>query len=181
LPFKVLFMKKEQDYKKDISEIRAMMERSSRFMSLSGWAGILAGLYALTGTGIAYFLLGFWPAELSGNAGGTSVSDLKNLILLAIIILVLAVGTAVLLSARKARIKSESVWNASSRRLLVAVSIPLFSGGLLILVFISLGLYGLLAPLTLLFYGMALYNAGNFTYKEVRILGLILIVLGLLS
>jgi hypothetical protein len=46
---------------------------------------------------------------------------------------------------------------------------------------ISRGLVGLVAPMSLIFYGLALYNASQFTYEEVRSLGLIQIVLGLLG
>jgi hypothetical protein len=61
------------------------------------------------------------------------------------------------------------------------MAVPLIVGGLLILVMISRGLVGLVAPMSLIFYGLALYNASQFTYEEVRSLGLIQIVLGLLG
>jgi hypothetical protein len=65
--------------------------------------------------------------------------------------------------------------------LLVNMAVPLIAGGLLILILISKGLIGLVAPFTLLFYGLALYNGSKFTYEEVRILGVIQIILGLIS
>ena len=76
---------------------------------------------------------------------------------------------------------SEYAWNITARRLLTNMAVPLLSGGILILILISKGLLGLMAPLTLIFYGLALYNAGTFTYKEVKILGLVQLSLGLLS
>jgi len=39
----------------------------------------------------------------------------------------------------------------------------------------------LIAPLTLLFYGLALLNAGNYTLSEVRYLGYSEVVLGVLA
>ena len=47
-------MKEKKDYIKDISEIRSIMERSSRFISLSGLSGVMAGLYALVASYLAY-------------------------------------------------------------------------------------------------------------------------------
>ena len=44
-------------YLDDISEIKNMMSRSSRFISLSGLSGVLAGMYALVGAALAYFRL----------------------------------------------------------------------------------------------------------------------------
>ncbi|GAB4006024.1 hypothetical protein GCM10028808_07130 [Spirosoma migulaei] len=176
-------MNEEQDYIRDIAQIRAIMERSSKFLSLAGWAGIMAGLYALAGAYIAYEVLGFNPDELvysSTNSSGSSFS-LVQVIALASAILVLAMGTAILLSYNKATKRGEKLWNAIVKRLLINMAVPLLVGGLLILVLITKGLIGLLAPFTLVFYGLALYNASQFTYEEVKSLGLIQIGLGLLS
>jgi hypothetical protein len=172
-------MSEEKDYIKDIADIRTMMERSSRFLSLSGWAGILAGIYALAGSYIAYAFLGFNPTGF-GYIPITS-TDLSNLIILASAILLLSVGTATFLSLRKANKISEKVWNATSKRMLASMIVPLITGGILCLFCISNYMFELLAPLTLIFYGLALFAAGNFTFQEVRFLGLINIALGLIA
>lgn len=176
-------MKAEKDYIRDIAEIRSMMERTSKFLSLSGWAGVMAGIYALTGAYLAYKLFYFNPDEITytTTTSGDWSTTLPKLIFLALIILVLAIGTAVFLSYRKASKRGEKLWNATSRRLLIHMFVPLVAGGLLILVLISKGLIGLMAPFTLIFYGLALYNAGKFTYGEVRVLGLIEVGLGLIG
>lgn len=176
-------MKDEKDYTRDIAEIRSMMERSSKFLSLSGWAGILAGIYALAGAFIAYKFFGFNPDEViyrSSGAAGQS-KGFVEVALVAMIVLILALGTAIIDSYRKARSKGEKAWNATSRRLLVNMSVPLSAGGILILVLISKGLIGLVAPLTLVFYGLALYTAGNFTFKVVKTLGIVQVILGLIG
>ena len=173
-------MKAKQDYIKDIAEIRSMMERSSKFLSLSGWAGIMAGVYALSGAYIAYAFLGFNPEEISASSAGLSYR-LVEVIVLAIIILMLAVGTAIFLSNKKARKRGEKAWNTTSKRLLASMAVPLIAGGVLILVLLFKDLVGLIAPLTMLFYGLALYNASRFTYDDVKSLGMIQIVLGLIS
>jgi hypothetical protein len=176
-------MKKEKDYAGDIAAIRSMMERTSKFLSLSGWAGIMAGIYALAGAFLANKYFAFNPDEIGYTRGASANGDipLHNLVALAAAILVLAIGTAVFLSYRKAHKRSERIWNATSRRLLINMAVPLVAGGLLVLVLISKGLIGMIAPVTLIFYGMALYSAGNFTYAEVRMLGLIQIGLGLIG
>lgn len=176
-------MKNEQNFIQDIAEIRSMMERSSKFLSLSGWAGILAGIYALAGAFTVYKVFSFNPDKLISSAiqsEGLS-DDLQIVILLAISILILSIGTAVFLSHKKANQSGEKTWNATSRRLIAHAAVPLITGGILILVLLSKGLVGLMAPLTLLFYGIALYNAGKFTFDAVKIFGLIQIGLGLLG
>lgn len=176
-------MKEEQDYIRDITEIRSMMERSSKFLSLAGWSGILAGIYALAGAYIAYSVFDFNPADLvhSNAPPGSLSSSLWKVVILGLIILILAIGTAVYLSYKKANKKGENLWNPTTRRLLIHMAVPLIAGGLLILILISKGLIGLVAPLTLLFYGLALYNISKFTFEEVKTLGLIEIGLGLIS
>ena len=173
-------MKEKPDYSHELTEIRSMMERSSRFLSLSGLAGVLAGIYALVGAYLAYSVIGFRPASIVSGTG-LGLSGITDIILLAIVVLLLAVGTAIFLSWKKAVKRGERLWNATSRRLLATMAVPLVAGGLLIVLLIWKDMIGLAAPLTLLFYGLALYSAGRFTYDEIKFLGLINIALGLIS
>jgi hypothetical protein len=167
---------KEQDYIQDIAEIRSMMERSSKFLSLSGWAGIMAGMFALAGAWIATTVFGFHPDEIFYTSPA-----LTQVMLLATSVLVLALASAIYDSRRKAQNRDEKVWNATSRRLLASMAVPLLAGGVFILILLAKGLIGLIAPMTLLFYGLALYNAGNFTIREVRWMGFVQIILGLIN
>ena len=169
----------EKDYTKDIAAIRSMMERSSKFLSLSGWAGVMAGIYALAAAYLTYSVIGFNPDEISPASESSSVPP--QLVSLAIGTLLLAIGTAVFLSQRKSDKRGEKLWNATSRRLLATMAVPLVTGGLLILLLSANGMTGLLAPFSLIFYGLALYAAGSFTYGAVKILGLLQIVLGLIG
>jgi predicted lysophospholipase L1 biosynthesis ABC-type transport system permease subunit len=103
-------MKENQDYLKDIAEIRSMMERSSKFLSLSGWAGIMAGMYALAGAYVAQFVIGFQPTQISFEYSGFT-----NLTLLAIGILFVSLVSAILFSRKKAADKGEEIWNSTSK------------------------------------------------------------------
>jgi hypothetical protein len=174
-------MGNEQNYIEDLAEIRSMMERSSKFLSLSGWAGIMAGIYALAGAWITYHFFGFNPDKIFYKIieSESESSDMPMVIILAILILILAIATAILLSYKKAHKRGEKIWNSTSRRLLANMAVPLLAGGIFILVLLSNDLIGLLAPSTLLFYGLALFNAGKFTYDEVKLLGMVQMILGL--
>lgn len=172
-------MKEERDYIQDIAEIRSMMERSSKFLSLSGLSGIMAGTYALAGAYIAYNFYSFNPDQIVYDT--LNSGNLSKVILLAIAILILTLGTAMFLSYKKADKRGEIVWNATSKRMITNLAIPLLAGGIFIVILLSKGLIGLIAPLTLLFYGLAMYNASKFTYDEIKFLGLIQMGLGLIS
>ena len=167
---------KEQDYIRDIAEIRSMMERSSKFLSLYGGAGILAGIYALAGAYIAVYIFNFNPDQISYETNSSG-----SIVLLGLTVLALALGSAIYLSFRKAQKRGEKIWNTVSKRLMVHMAAPLVAGGFLILILMFKNLVGLVAPISLLFYGIALFNAGIFTYKEVKALGLFQILLGLLG
>jgi len=169
-------MKEEKDHIRDIAEIRAMMERSTKFLSLSGWAGIMAGFYALAGVYGAYSIFDFWPDRLFYRS-----SNLTEVIFLATCVLLFALGSAIFFSHNKAAKQGENLWNATSRRLLLSMCVPLFAGGIMIAFLILKGLTGLIAPLTLIFYGLALFNAGNYTIAEVRWMGVVQMLLGLLN
>jgi hypothetical protein len=169
-------VKKEQDYLKDIAEIRTLMERSSRVRALSGLAGILAGIYALVGAYMAHSFVGFRPVSV---LYALTESGLRNVMVLGVSVLVLALGTAVVLTYRRAAKIAEHLNGGAVWRLLGTVAVPLVSGGIFVLLLVNQGLHGLLAPATMVFYGLALYQAGNYTHREMRTLGLIQIVLGL--
>lgn len=176
-------MERTEEYIRDLSEIRAMMERSSRFLSLTGWSGIMAGIYALLGAYLGYELFYVAPTDTLSVYGGldSQITNIMGAVLLATTILLLAVGTAILLSWKKAKKANEKIWNASSRRLLINMAIPLFTGGLFILILLSQSLISLVPAVSLIFYGLALLNASKYTFEEVKYLGIVEIILGLVA
>lgn len=179
LQFKVLLMKEKHDYLQDISEMRAMMERSSKFLSLTGWSGILAGIYALIGARFAARILTN-HVEI-GSPPENEKIILPALIVLALIVLILALLTSLWLTSRKARRRNETVWNPVSRRMLSAISVPFLTGAFFVGVAILNEDYTLIAPACLIFYGLGLTAGSHFTLPEVKWLGLGEILLGLLA
>ncbi|MCK8523890.1 hypothetical protein M0D21_20100 [Aquimarina sp. D1M17] len=165
-----------EDYLKDITEIKDMMNKSSRFFSLSGLSGIMAGVYALIGAAVAYYLVSISGRDyliLDGKIFSYILLDLAAVAFLSII-------TVIFLSTRKAKKNNETLWNGTSRRLLTAFLIPLITGGIYILIKIYSNHYGLTGSLMLIFYGLALVNASKYTIGNVKYLGYIEIVLGLI-
>lgn len=173
---------KNEKYLQDISEIKNIMDKSSRFISLSGLSGILAGMYALIGAWLAYNTIYFDTTTL-GEYDNLLVTQslIERLFIIAFTVLIASIVTAVAMSAQKAKKNNDSIWNASSKRLLINFMIPLASGGFFIIFLIEKEMFGLVAPLTLLFYGLACVNASKYTLGDVRYLGITMILLGLLS
>ncbi|WP_024768948.1 hypothetical protein [Aquimarina macrocephali] len=164
-----------EEYLKDITEIKDMMNKSSRFFSLSGLSGIMAGIYALIGAAVAFYL-----DSIIGRGYLILNSKLFYYILIDLVIIaLLSIVTAIILSVRKAKKNNETLWNSASKRLLTAFLIPLITGGIYIIIKISSHHYGLTGSLMLIFYGLALVNASKYTIGNVKYLGYIEIVLGL--
>ncbi|MDW5288543.1 hypothetical protein [Formosa sp. PL04] len=166
-----------EKYLNDISEIKSLMTKSSRFISLSGISGIIAGIYALIGAGYAYWLVhsfSYGTLMLDGKVFRLVLLDL-------LIVLVLSVGTSIFLTTKRANKNKESYWNTTTKNLLASFLIPLVAGGLYILIILSQGKYGQSGGLMLIFYGLALYNASKHTLGYIKYLGLIEISLGLTS
>jgi len=177
----------EKDYLEDISEIKNIMNRSTRFLSLSGLSGVLAGIYALIGAFVAYNLLGdhnytFDYSEDTLRSNYTALSGLKNtLMLLAVSVALLSVLSAYFLTKQKAKKNNEKMWDPASRQLMSSFAIPMITGGVFIFLLIQKGIYGIAAPAALIFYGLAIINASKYTLSQVKYLGLMEILLGLLA
>lgn len=166
----------------ELAEIKSMMERSTRFLSLSGLAGVLAGIYAFIGAGIAYYWIYFPNAPFGFRT--TLIDDSKvfvNLILLALVILVLSLGSAYLLSQKKSQRLATTLWTPAGRRFLQALFIPVLIGGIFCLALVLRGHLIVVAPATLIFYGLALVNASQFTLSDIKYLGYGELVLGIIS
>ena len=170
----------------DLQTIRQIMERSSKFLSLSGLSGVFAGICALMGAAIAWlFVLDSGQIQFSEflqSSNGSATSGIRfNFALDALLVLGFAVLGAVYFSQRKARLVGQKFWTSSTRRLLIHLLIPLVSGGIFTIILIFRNDLELIASVTLIFYGLSLVNAGKFTLGEIHYLGLTEILLGLMA
>ncbi len=173
-------MEKEK-YLDDLKEIRAIMDRSSRFISLSGMSGIAAGVIALVGAWLAYDIVYANQNYLGYRTADLSSQNIFNLLAVATATLLVSIAAVIFFTQRKARKTKQKLWDAQAKRLVINLMIPLAAGGVLCLILLFKGFVGLVAPLTLLFYGLALVNASKYTLSEIRSLGIIEIALGLLA
>ncbi len=184
-------MEEKNKHLENIKEIRSIMERSSQFISLSGLSGVFVGITALFGA-LSIFL--FKLKHFSGRYYNDKVYsgelhlkgvELSEFILFIIvsgfIMLILSLYFAYFFTNRNAKRKGLPVWSSSARRMIINLSIPLITGGLFCFVLIYHNLIYLIVPATLIFYGLALINASKYTLRDIRYLGLIEILLGLIA
>jgi len=167
-----------------LTEIRDLMQRSSKFLSLSGLSGIFAGIVALGGALVAYLRL---KTDALSYDGMSDVSELTRgemmrfVLLDGTIVLVLALIFGVFFTIRKAKKSGQSVWNSTSKRLVISLMIPLVTGGIFCLAMFYRGILWVSFPATLIFYGLALLNASKYTVRDVEYLGICEVILGLIS
>jgi len=162
-----------------------MMERSSRFLSLSGLSGISAGIIALIGALIAYLTIDIGKIKYDEHFYLLQPLPFEKilfpLLILGISMVILALGSALFFSWRKARKHRLPLWTHTTRRLLIHLFIPLIAGAFFILILIDRNDGTLVASATLIFYGLALVNAGKYTFGEIHYLGISEIILGIFA
>jgi hypothetical protein len=174
-----------------LRDIRSLMERSSRFISLSGLSGVFAGIYALVGAYFAYqYMKGIPDMEIS-TSGEYDISSLvyrvrhssiyEFFFVNAGLVLAFSLTTGFLLTRRKAKKSGQKMWDSLAQRLMINLCIPLFTGGIFCLLLLYHGVIGLIAPCMLIFYGLSLVNASKYTLNDIRYLGISEILLGLIS
>lgn len=161
-----------------LQEIRSIMERSARFLSLSGWSGIWAGTIALIGAYIANMRLpSAWIARKNPECILCDAATVQ-LLWLAIIILFTALSGGIFFTWRKVKKQGLNLWNHASRKLLIQVAIPLIAGGVFCIALLGNGDNIYLSPASLIFYGLALINGSKYTISDIRYLGIFEVVLG---
>ncbi len=167
----------------DLQHIRRMMQRSSRFISLSGLSGIAAGFWALLGAFFAYGRIAeYYIGYNESGYDGFHFQNLKlSLLLIAAGVLVAALLSAFYFTWRKARQNGVSIWDHTAKQLMINVLIPLVTGGLLIMGMLQQNDWRFVAPLCLIFYGLALVNGSKYTLSDIRYLGIMEIILGLVN
>ncbi len=180
-------MDKQQEQLKTLQEIRSMMERSSRFISLSGLSGVIAGVAAISGVVAAYIFLGMNiddPGYYKHvvNSDGILNERVYNFLVIDIfVVFVVSLLAATLLTKQKAKEQALPVWDTTAKRLLVNILIPLITGAAFCLILLYHNYIALIAPVTLIFYGLSLLNASKYTLNDVRYLGVVEIITGLIA
>jgi hypothetical protein len=189
--FQSAFMNDQNQHLDTLQDIKQMMERSSRFISLSGLSGIAAGTCALIGAWFAYGVINN-PASAETSLRNSevilydsrvSIRDFtgSSLLQIAIVTLLAALVSAFIFTYLRSRKTGTTLLSKTSIRLLINVSIPLIVGGIYLFRLMTFKIYGLIAPGCLIFYGLALLNASKYTLKEIRYLGICEILLGILN
>ena len=186
-----MVMDRRNEQLEHLSEIRSLMERSSRFISLSGLSGIAAGIFALMGAAAVYIYFELTPfsralplvsyEEVIAAENNWGIDYLSFFFLDAALVLIFALAAGVFFTTRKAKKKGQKIWDSLSKKLLINLLIPLVAGGIFCLALIKHGFFGFVAPTTLIFYGLALVNGGKYTLSDIHYLGLCEIGLGLIA
>ncbi len=178
-------MEDKKQYLDSITEIRTIMERSSKFLSLSGLSGIAAGVTATIAGAIVYFVPNFGISEMPKGLAFDSVLPtyrIFNYLVLAIATFIVAVTLAFIFTRRNAKSKNLPIWDKTAKSLTIELAIPLIVGGLFVLIqLLYFKIVILAAPTMLIFYGLALFSASKYTVSDTRWLGVAEISLGLIA
>jgi hypothetical protein len=166
-----------------LQDIRQMMQKSSRFISLSGLSGIAAGIWALIGAYLAHrYIQEYYFGYSNSGYSGTAFQQLKiRLFILAAAVLGFSLLSAFYFTWRKTKEDKVELWNHTSRQLTISLLIPLIAGGLFVLSMLQHNEWRFVVSSTLIFYGVALVHASRFTLSDIRYLGISEIIIGLIA
>jgi hypothetical protein len=182
-------MNESEKLTSELRDIKQMMERSSRFISLSGLSGISAGVCALVGAFAAHSAIEKNTSAAIDlkrslhDADTILYGDLFNSVLLriALITFLAALVSAFIFTYRRSKKTNTPIWSYTAKRLLINVSVPIITGGIFLLALIYNTTFGFVAPGCLIFYGLGVLNASKYTLPETRYLGYSEILLGLIN
>ena len=169
-----------------IQDIRNIMDRSARFVSLAGMSGIWAGVVALLGSALAWKWISqpynqYMPGTYFEGNGSFFDPFTLRLICLGLAVFVVALAGAFYFTWKKARKANHHLWNAASKQLLIQGFFPLLAGAVFCLSFIYYGYDMFIVPSCLVFYGLALISGSRHTLSDIRYLGVLDILLGFCS
>jgi hypothetical protein len=170
-----------------LQDIKSMMERSNRFLSLSGLSGIWTGFCALAGVTAMYIWLKMpnaaWQAAnyIDRSLGNQNwgLGYRGAFLVIGVCTALMALLGVFFFNYRKAKQLNHSLWDASAQRMVYALLTPLVIGAVFCIALARYDLIGLIAPSTLVFYGLALIHSDKHTIGNVRILGILQVCLGL--
>ena len=143
-----------------LHDIKELMEKSTKFMSISGISAILVGIYACIGTGLVYFILNKQDSfDTLFNIPLLNINttyQLASICLIALGVLVLSLLTTFTMSYQKAKKGCRNIFKDKSvHRLLWNFFLPLLTGGILCFSLIWQQYYGLTSSIMLIFYGLS--------------------------
>ncbi|MDP4128648.1 MAG: hypothetical protein Q8918_07535 [Bacteroidota bacterium] len=164
-----------------LQDIKRIMERSSRFISLSGWSGVAAGVCALAGAWMANHRISLYYQNEFPTPSACPSCLKRDLLIIGFCVFVTAFTTATLFTVWKSKKDGVAIWGNAARRLLWNTLLPMVAGGFLLWRMIELKQYEFIAPGSLIFYGLALINGSKYSMGEIRWLGYGEIILGIIS
>jgi hypothetical protein len=173
----------------ELHDIKEMMERSSRFISLSGLSGVCAGICALIATWLSAGVIeknkdAVRNLKVSiADSDSIMYGDFLNsrLFQIALITLVAAITFAFIFTYRRSKITNVPIWGITAKRMVISIAVPVLVGGIFLLALIKNGVFGFVAPGCLIFYGLGVLNASKYTLPETGYLGYCEILLGLIN
>jgi hypothetical protein len=167
----------------ELKVIRQLMERPIRFSTMSGLSGIWAGAAALSGLGLDLYFTHLFQHQ----------GDLALWANMAVWGGVFAVAFAGVWALTRRREKKQGMpaWSSVKTRILLTILPPFLCGvgltAVLVLRWLIARVPGgadqldLVPAIWMLFYGIALWQLGEFSPPEVRVLGAAFILAGLAS
>ena len=164
----------------ELKVIRQLMERPVRYSTQSGLSGIIAGRATLAGLGAD------WEITRACSRNPQLATQL-NMAVWGCVFAVALLGTLWCTRLRELE-RGMPFWSNVKKRIAMTILPPFVAGAGLTLVIVARwyvgdgpNAWGLIPPVWMLFYGVALWQLGEFSVRELRFMGAAFILAGLTS
>jgi hypothetical protein len=151
-----------REAEENLRVIRNLMERSTKYSTFSGFSGILAGLASIAGCLVTSAL---------ARAHPTTTEFQVCFLLIWSLVIVFTLGADYLRNKRRAARVGKRVISHLGKQMALGSAPGLGTGALLTLFFLHHGLLASIYPVWMLCYGIAVCAVGQFSQREVSLLG----------
>jgi len=183
LQYKVKRME-HQKHLENLSELKSILSKNTRFLSFSGLSGVIAGITALAGEYLFYNLYLATFSSSSNYADVRNLADMKlfySALLIALSIIGISVIVGVILARKKIRMQGSTVNRDLLKNTLIHILVPILVGGAICFVASFTDHFIYIPAFLLIFYGLGLFNGSRFSFDDLKIVGLVFMGLGLIT
>lgn len=170
---------KHQQHLENLSELKGILSRNTRFLSFSGLAGVIAGVLALIGQTVAVmYYLSHPEIDITKK-----LAPEHAIVFLTIsaAIMILSVGVGYVLTNKNIKKTGEKLNSGLIKNTLLNICLPIAVGGVMCLMAYMQGHNMVIPSYMLLFYGLALFGGSKYSFDDLKMVGSAFILLGMVS
>ena len=157
------------------------MQQYTSYFSLSGFSGILLGIYGLLMVYVLHILTSTYGDGFDGSSQ-LPIALLEIVItIFGIVMILISLFTLWIRARRENKKQNSKLWNPFSKKTRLQTLVPLIFFIAVLIIVANKGYYSLITPLLLFLYGILLLNVSRVSLKRLRLLAIAEMILGIIA